>query len=113
VSIPSSSRGNIWLDIKPTTGPKVPRVPVVFKPAELALIRTHTFLAGPVEERLRIGECVPGGIRVRLTADDLDELLGYVAEAATHPPSSGIGRRLDALYERLHRLEESPAFTHA
>jgi hypothetical protein len=48
-----------------------------------------------------------GGVKVRLTADDLDELLGYLAEACNHTSSPALQCKLDALYERLQRAEES------
>ncbi|GEM_PF-1640012 len=83
------------------------RAAVIFKPSDLTLIRKHTFLGGPVEERLRIGEATSGGVRVRLTAEDLDELLGTVAAAANHPDSPNIQRDRKAPHERLQRLEDS------
>lgn len=83
---------------------------VAFKPADLKLIREHAFLGGDLEKRQRLGEATPGGgVKVRLTADDLDELLGYLAAASNHASSPALQRKLDVLYGRLQRLEESLA----
>ena len=44
---------------------------------------------------------------VKLTLDDLDEIIGYIAAEANHTDDKKLQKELDHLYERLKTTMES------
>ena len=44
---------------------------------------------------------------VKLTLDDLDEVLGYIAAESNHTEDAKLQRDLDSLYKRLRKTMES------
>ena len=52
-------------------------------------------------------EVLGGRLVARFTASELDDMLGYVAEAANHTRQAKLRAELDALYERLEPLEQA------
>jgi len=41
------------------------------------------------------------------TLEDLDDLLGYIAAEANHAEDANLERKLQALYDRLCKIEDS------
>ncbi len=83
-------------------------MPATLTSAERDLIVHHTFVDGDLLAQMEGGvEAGRGKLRVHLTPDQLEELLEWIAGAANHAEERAIGARLDALYEKLERLEES------
>jgi hypothetical protein len=83
------------------------KVAVVFTARERQLIIEHTFAGPEVVEPLEQGRPRGGRYTLRLTLDDLDDLLGYVAAEANHSRSKALQKELDTLYERLQAEMES------
>ncbi len=83
------------------------RIPVRLSPGQRDLILEHTFIDLELEEHLRVAETEGASIVVRLTLDDLDDLLGHVAAQANHSKDAKLGKRLDTLYDRLRDAEEA------
>jgi hypothetical protein len=72
--------------------------------AELTLLRERTF-APP---RL-VGTAISSGnsMKLYLTVDDAEELLGFVAAAANHESAKRRAKALDSLFEKVHAFEAS------
>ena len=85
------------------------RVPIRLSARERDLILDHTFIGPELERRIRVGSAEEASVTVRLTLDDLDELIGHVAAQANHCSDSRLRTRLDNLYDRLRQVGE--AFT--
>ncbi len=83
------------------------RVPVRLSPGQRDLILDHTFIDRELQQQLRVAEADGVSVVVRLTLDDLDDLLGHVAAEANHSKDAKLGKRLDKLYERLRDVEEA------
>jgi len=82
-------------------------VPVRLTPAQRDLILEQVFIDTDVAERLRTAEVDGASVIVRLSLDDLEDLLGAVAAEANHTTSASLETRLDAIYARLRDVEET------
>ena len=81
---------------------------IVLTAAERDLILDHTFVDG--ELRTRIANALEAGsekVMVRLTPDSLNDLLEWIASAANHAEERALESRLEALYDRLRRVEDT------
>lgn len=83
------------------------KVPVAFTPRERALVIDHTFAGLELTEPLEAARLTRGGYTVRLSLDDLDDLLGHVAAEANHCKSKSLRKELDSLFARLQDEMES------
>jgi len=83
-------------------------MPIKLTQVEQDLILKHTFVEGDVhtqiEEATKTGR---GNLKFRPTPDQLDELLEWIAEGANHNEERSLVSRLDALYNKLERVEAS------
>ena len=77
------------------------KLEVSFTPHDLDLIRDHTF-ADP--KLVAMGVVEDGRITVRLSLDDIEELLGYVAAEANHSKSRRLVKELDRLFDYLQKF---------
>jgi hypothetical protein len=75
------------------------RVPVVLAPEEITDIRRHTFL-GPELLLAGIVEA-NGSVRFRWSLEDLEEVLGYVANSANHTKDRTLEKRLHRISDKL------------
>jgi hypothetical protein len=74
---------------------------------ERDLLLRRTFLTDEVEKRLRLSTVGPGSrLAADLTLEELDDLAASVAAEANHCDEPRILRELDAIYDRLARLEQ-------
>ncbi len=83
------------------------RIPVRLSPGQRDLILDRTFIDPELQQHLRVAEADGASIVVRLSLDDLDDLLGHVAAEANHSKDAKLGKRLDRLYERLRDVGEA------
>ncbi len=83
------------------------RIPVRLSLRQRDLILDHAFIDRELQEQLRVAEAAGASIIVRLTLDDLDDLLGCVAAEANHSRDAGLGKRFQRLCDRLRDVEES------
>jgi len=83
------------------------RIPVRLSPGQRDLILEHTFIDRELQRQLRVAETNGASIIVRLTLDDLDDLLGHVAAEANHSNDARLGKRLERLCDRLRDVEEA------
>ena len=81
------------------------RVPCALTRRERDLITERTFIGPDLEARLRLGVVSGRRLVVNLTLDEVDELAGYVAAEANHCDDSKVQRVLDAVHDRLAKLE--------
>ena len=73
---------------------------------ERDLLLEHAYLLEPLLGVLASPEpAARSSVTVRLTPDDLDELLGHVAFRANHADEPTVERRFEALYDRLAAFE--------
>ena len=77
------------------------RVEVRFTTQERDFILDHTLVDGEVIRLLRLAEIRNGQILARLTLDDLDEIIGYIAAEANHTSNKRLEKELGALFGRL------------
>jgi hypothetical protein len=86
--------------------PSTERVRFTLSGRERDLLLRRTFLDEDVERRLRLAVAVMGSrLAVDLTMDEVDDLAASVAAEANHCDEPKILRTLDAIYDRLSRLE--------
>lgn len=82
------------------------KVEVRMSARDRVLLLEHTLGDPEYAERLRptpTGGDLVGGY----TLDDLEDMLGYIAAEANHTEDKKLRRELDALYERLIRIQRS------
>jgi repressor LexA len=72
---------------------------------ERDLVVERAFLDPEIEKRLRTAEPSGSKLTVGLTLDDLDDLAGCVAAEANHCADKRVRRVLDAVFDRLTKLE--------
>ncbi len=77
------------------------RVKVFFSAHERDLILEYTLADEDATRLLRVAEIRDGKILARLTLDDLDEIIGYVAAEANHTSNKKLEDELHALFCRL------------
>jgi hypothetical protein len=77
------------------------RVPVTFTEEGHAFILAETLIDDDLTEPLRAATASRGRVTVRLTLDDLEELEGFVAEAANHAGDRAVEARFDRILESL------------
>ena len=71
------------------------------------LILDRTLVDGRPRERIEVAPTAgPHKVVVRLTPDDLNDLLEWIAAAANHAEEPGLEKELDALYGRVQRTEK-------
>lgn len=83
------------------------RVPVRLSTAQRDLLLDHVWVDDELEQRLRVAETDGASIVIRLTLDDLDDLLGHVAAEANHSRDARLGKRLYTLFDRLHDVMDA------
>ena len=83
-------------------------VEVRLTPQERDLILERTFIGGEMEAPLRSATPRGTNLVVQLTLDDVDELAGHVAAEANHCSEPRVRRLLDAVYDRLASIEDTP-----
>jgi hypothetical protein len=66
----------------------------------------HTVADPDYTERLRPASGGQG-LAGEYTLDDLEDMLGYIAAEANHTEDKKLCRELDALYDRLLRIQRS------
>jgi len=72
------------------------------------LILDHTLVDGDLRARVETSiEASAERAMIRLTPDDLNDLLEWIAFAANHADERELEKKLDALYDRLQRVEDS------
>lgn len=82
------------------------KVPIKFTIAERDHILNDTFAGGDMTAPLKIA--VEGSkLKIMYSVDILEELIGYIAAAANHCEDAKLQRKLDKLFERLKKIEES------
>lgn len=80
-------------------------VTIVLTRRERDLIAQHTFADPDYSKRFTLNKKNPTTLSARFSAEELDDLLGYVAAEANHSKSKRLQKELDALYEKLQELE--------
>jgi len=82
------------------------KIEISFSSQERELLIEHTFADSEYTERLRpvSGSATWVG---EYTLEDLDDLLGYIAAEANHTENANLERKLQALYDRLCKIEDS------
>ena len=75
---------------------------------EQDLLLEHAVLFEPLFSLVHDAPVDQGQVSLELSAEELDDLLGSVAEAANEAGSATPGAQLDALYERLEAFEYRP-----
>jgi len=72
------------------------------------LILDHTLVDGDLRARVETAiETSAERVMIRLTPDDLNDLLEWIAAAANHAETRELEKTLDTLYDRLQRVEDS------
>jgi len=72
------------------------------------LILDRTLVDGALRTRIENALTTsPQKVMVRLSPDELDELLEWIAFAANHVDEQRMEKELDALYDRVQRVEDS------
>jgi DNA-binding MarR family transcriptional regulator len=81
------------------------RVPFKLSKPERDLILDRTFIDPQIQRRLRFAATSGSKLIVQLTLNDIDDLAGSVAAEANHCDDAQTRRALDAVYDRLAKLE--------
>ena len=71
-----------------------------------SLLLDHTLGDPDYSKRLQPASS-GGGLVGEYTLDDLEDMLGYIAAEANHTEDRALQRALDALYDRLLRVQRS------
>jgi len=79
------------------------KLPVLLSKSEIGLIRDYTFY--PELEKLT-GVISKNKIKVMLSLDDIDDLMGYVAAEANHTDDKKLQNTLDKIFNRLNAYLE-------
>jgi hypothetical protein len=82
-------------------------IEVAVTPRQRTLILEHTMVGPDVTGPLRMAVVKGKKLIVKLTLDDLDEILGYIAAEANHTDDRKLEKELDSLYEGLQTTMES------
>lgn len=83
-------------------------VGVWLKEADRRLILDETFVDRELHARISMGEAVrSAAVRIKITPDQLNELLEHIAAAANHVSSRTVEKKLDAIYDRLEEFERT------
>lgn len=82
------------------------RIEVRMTPRDRELLLEHVVVDPEYVERLdqTAGSSTFIG---RYTLDDLEDILGYIAAEANHMEDSKLQKELDALWDKLHRIQRS------
>ena len=83
------------------------KVSIKFTIAERDLILNDTFAGGDMTAPLKIAAVEGSKLKTMYSVDILEELIGYIAAAANHCEDGKLQRKLDKLFERLKKIEES------
>jgi len=81
------------------------RIPFALTKHERVLLLDLTLLGPDIEKRLRLATTNGARLVVGLTFDEVDELAGSVAADANHCDDAKTRRALDAVYDRLAKVE--------
>jgi len=81
------------------------RLPFMLSTVERDLILERTLIDPEMETRLRDAHTSGSKVQVTLTLDDVDDLAGHVAAEANHCEDKRVRRTLDAVHDRLAKLE--------
>ena len=81
------------------------KVPVTLTTAEKELIAQETFADEAYVKRLK--RTPNGRWQGGFTLDDLDDLTGFIAASANHANDKKLGKKLDALWDRLTKVMNS------
>ena len=79
------------------------KIPVKLTVNQRDLIREHT-LYNPNFAELAAAD--GKDIRIEMTLDDIDEILGYIAAEANHCDNAKTRKLLDALYDKFEEILE-------
>ena len=82
-------------------------IEVAITPRQRSLILEHAMVGPEVTGPLRMAVVKGKKLIVKLTLDDLDEIIGYIAAEANHTDDKKLQKELDHLYERLKTTMES------
>jgi hypothetical protein len=82
-------------------------IEVAITPRQRSLILEHAMGGPEVTGPLRMAVVKGKKLIVKLTLDDLDEIIGYIAAEANHTDDKKLQKELDHLYERLKTTMES------
>ena len=74
---------------------------IKFTPLERDLLLEHTFVDPDLTNRLKIAQVKGDHIVVKYSAQDLEELIGYIAAEENHTDDVKIKKSLDKLYDKL------------
>ena len=70
------------------------------------LILEHTYVDSDQRALLRVAAVDGDQIVVRLSLDELDDLLGHIAFAANHAKSKRLEKVMERVYDRLRVFED-------
>ena len=73
--------------------------------SDFHLISEHTLADPDYVDRFARSQENAVTLTAHFTAEELDDLLGYIAAEANHSKSKKVKKALDALYEKLQELE--------
>ena len=79
---------------------------IIFTPDERDLIVDHTFTEPDLTERLRVAEIKGKYLIANYSADDLEELIGFIAAEANHTDDRELQKKPDQLFDKLERILE-------
>ncbi len=79
---------------------------IKFTPDERELIIDHTFAGPDLTKRLQIAEIKGTYLISKYSANDLEELIGYIAAEANHTDDKKLQKKLDKLFDKLSRVLE-------
>ena len=82
-------------------------IEVAITPRQRSLILEHAMVGPEVTGLLRMAVVKGKKLIVKLTLDDLDEIIGYIAAEANHTDDKKLQKEFDHLYERLKTTMES------
>lgn len=81
------------------------RLGFILSTGERDVIVERTFIDSEMEQWLRDAPTSWSNVKVALTLDDVEDLAGHIAAEANHCEDKRVRRSLDAVYDRLSKLE--------
>ncbi len=79
---------------------------IKFTKDERDLIIDHTFAGPDLTKRLQIAQIKGQSLITKYSANDLEELIGYIAAEANHTDDKQLQKKLDKLFDKLDRIFE-------
>jgi hypothetical protein len=83
--------------------PSSGKIRITFTERQRDLLLNHTFADDAYAKRL-VAVASSKKLAGEYTLDDLDDMLGFIAEAANHSETRLLEDRLDALYDKLEKI---------